>query len=113
MRSTFDAPGDIAALEGSLAHAAEQARANGQIAFWDLSIQDYAIALYDLNAQRLLPLGDADVGRLLNWDFLIRREWCKWSSMTGNRGSLVVLDVERARRVLAAATDEDDIAGLA
>jgi hypothetical protein len=33
--------------------------------------------------------------------------------MTGNRGSLVMIDVERARRVLAASADEDEVEGLA
>jgi hypothetical protein len=111
--SAFDASGDSGDPDGSVAQAAEEARANGQIVLWDQSVRDYAIALYEIEAQRLLPLADAEVGVLLNRDALIRREWVKLNKMTGNRGSLVVLDVERARLVLAASADEDEIEGLA
>jgi hypothetical protein len=114
MRSGFDASGDNAGLDGSLAQAAKQASASEQIVFWDQSVRgEYAIALYDLKAQRLLPLSDVEVGRLLTRDRLIAREWRKWQAMMGNKGSLVVIDVERARQTLASASDDDDIAGLA
>jgi hypothetical protein len=114
MRSAFDALGDKAALDGSLAQAAKEARANGQIVIWDQSVRDYAIALYDLEAQRLLPLADAQAGILINRDPLIRREWRKWNAMTGNRGSLVILDTERVRIVLEPDEASDgEVEGLA
>src|SRR5262245_50273651 len=105
--SALDAP-DNEDSDSSLAHAAEQAIAHGQIVVWDQSARDYAIALYDLAAQRLLPLTDAQVGILLNRDGLIAREWKKWNAMTGNTGSLIVLDIERAQRVLDRDKSPDD-----
>jgi len=48
---------------------------------------------------------------------LIRRAWGKWNVASKNRGSLIVLDAQRALRVLGEATgdaDEDDeMTGLA
>jgi hypothetical protein len=101
-------------VDGSLADAVEHARANGQIAIWDRAVRDYAIALCDLEARRLLPLADGAVGVLLNRDRLIAREWRKWNAMTGNNGSLIVLDVERVRQVLEShEASDDEIEGLA
>jgi hypothetical protein len=64
--STFDGFPDTATLDGSLAQAAEEAKANGQIVVWDQSVRDFAVALYDEEAELLLPLGDAEAGLLLN-----------------------------------------------
>jgi hypothetical protein len=94
--------------QSALEQAAAVAERNHQIAIWDRSQQrHWAIALYDLATKELLPLRDEQASRLLNGDPLIRREWVKWNSMTRNEGGLVVIDVERARRVLAATTDQD------
>jgi hypothetical protein len=39
---------------------------------------------------------------------LIRKEWKKWNAASKNRRRLIILDSQRARRVLRAATDEPD-----
>ena len=52
------------------------------------------------------PLTDEEAARLLNRDALIRRAWRKWSAASRNRGSLIVLDAERAGRVLSEAPDD-------
>jgi hypothetical protein len=48
---------------------------------------------------------------------LIRRAWLKWNAASKNRGNLIVLDAQRALRVLMEATDEpdedDEMKGLA
>jgi hypothetical protein len=111
-RSAFDVTSDET-RRTALIEAVKFAKANGQIVVWDNSKRDYAIALYDEKTQQVQPLADDDAAILINRDPLIRREWCKWNEMTGNKGSLVVLDVVHARRVLAAAIDEGELEGLA
>jgi hypothetical protein len=78
----------------------------------------YAIALYDRDPKRLQPLADKEAALLINRDPLIRKGWCKWNRASRNRGgSLIVLDSERALRILAATTEEpdgdDEVRGLA
>jgi hypothetical protein len=104
------------ALSATLEQAVSFAREQGQLALWDRSPRPYAIALYDEN-RRLRPLTDEEAATLLNRDSLIRKHWSKWNAMTGNEGSLVVIDTERALRILAAATEgpdsDDEVKGLA
>jgi hypothetical protein len=63
------------------------------------------------------PLTDEQAAILLNRDLEIRREWRKWNAASRSGGSLIVLEAERALRILAASTQErdedDDIEGLA
>ena len=63
------------------------------------------------------PLADDEAAVLLNRDALIRGAWRKWNAASKNRGSLIVLDAERARRVLSEAiedsNEDDEIRGLA
>jgi hypothetical protein len=63
------------------------------------------------------PLTDEEVAILLNRDSGIRQAWRKWNAASKNRGSLIVLDAERVRRVLRQATEDssedDEIRGLA
>jgi hypothetical protein len=77
-------------------------------AAWDISRRDYAVALYDRKSEQLQPLTDEEAAILLNRDPLIRKEWKKWNAASKNRGRLIILDSQRARRVLRAATDEPD-----
>jgi hypothetical protein len=98
-----------AAFEQALAFATE----NQQPVVWDRAERPWAIALYDSMTKRLRALTDEEAATLLNRDPLIAREWRKYNALTSNNGSLVVLDIERARRVLAASADEDEIEGLA
>jgi hypothetical protein len=62
-------------------------------------------------------LTDEQIAILLNRDSAIRTAWLRWNTASSNRGSLVVLDGERARRLLTAPRekpDEDvDVTGLA
>jgi hypothetical protein len=99
-----------------LEQAVAFARQQNQIALWDRSSRPYAIALYEEGSRRLHPLSDEDASTLLR-DPLIGREWRRWNAMAGNEGSLIILDTERALRVLAAATDkrdrDDEVRGLA
>jgi hypothetical protein len=93
------------------------AREKGRLVAWDNSERDYAIALYHERTHHVQPLTDEEAGILLNRDLEIRRAWRKWNAASKNRGSLVVLDPDRALRILAAATDnpdeDDEIKGLA
>jgi hypothetical protein len=104
-------------LSAALEQAVAFARGQGQAALWDRSPRPYAIALYDEGKRRLRPLTDAEAAIILNRDPGIAREWRKWNGMTGNLGSLIILDEDRVRRVLREAnekTDEnDDVIGLA
>ena len=84
------------------------AKKQGQLALWDRSPRPYAIALYEDENRRLRPLTDEEAAILVNRDSLIRKHWSKWNAMTSNNGSLVVLDAERALRILAEATDQPD-----
>ncbi len=115
--SIFDVTPDEADQEPALLRAAEFARANGQTVAWDASRRWYAIALFDHDSKRLQPLADDEAAILINRDPLIRRAWRTWNAASRNHGSLLVLDAERARRLLAAATDEpdedDELRGLA
>jgi hypothetical protein len=84
------------------------AKANQQVAVWDRAERPWAIALYDSVTKKLRPLSDQEAARLLNSDPLIGREWRKWNAMTGNQGSLVVVDGERVRRILSEAHEEPE-----
>jgi hypothetical protein len=114
-RSVLDAPGlplESAELEQAVAFARE----NGQLVLWDRSSRPYAVAVYEEERKRLRPLSDPDGAIILNRDPSFAREWLKWSGMTGNLGSLIILDEDRVRRVLREAnekTGEDDVNGLA
>ena len=115
--SAFDVQPDDSAPDPALLRAAAFARANGQSVAWDASRRWYAIALYDHDSSQLHPLTDEEAAILINCDPLIRRAWRNWNAASRNHGSLLVLDAERARRVLAAATDDpdqdDEVRGLA
>lgn len=54
---------------------------------------------------------------MINRDPIVRRAWRKWNAASKNRGSLVVLEPERALRVLATPPEEpdgdDEVTGLA
>jgi len=101
----------------ALERAVAFAKKNGQVALWDRSPQPYAIALYDDATNRLHPLTDEDAGSVLNRDTLIRKEWNRWNAMTGNQGSLIIIEGERVKTILEAAKDEreddGDASGLA
>ena len=58
------------------------------------------------------PRTDEQAAILLNRDPAIRRAWRKWNAASRNHGSLVVLDAERALRVLAAAIERDEDQGI-
>jgi hypothetical protein len=100
-----------------LIQAAKLASASGHLVAWDNSERGYAIALYHEQTQELQALTDEEAAILLNRDLLIRRAWRNWNAASKNRGSLIVLDTERALRILAAPGDapdqDDEIAGLA
>jgi hypothetical protein len=100
-----------------LIRAAKFARANGQLVAWDNRERNYAMALYHEQTQQVQPLSDEEAAILLNRDAQIRRAWRNWNGASKNRGSLIVLDAERALGILAAATDEpdqdDEMKGLA
>jgi hypothetical protein len=106
-RSVFDVSPDND-RDAALIRAAKLARANGKLVAWDNSERDYAIALYDEQTHQVQPLTDEEAAILLNREVLIRRAWRKWNAASKNRGSLVVLDSERALRMLAAPTEEPD-----
>ena len=89
-----------------LAQAAAVAKANHQIVIWDRAERPWAIAVYDIRTRQLHPLDDREAAIVLNRDPLIRNEWSKWNVMTGQQGSLIVLDAERARRALTRTTDD-------
>lgn len=91
-----------------MVHAAKLARAKGQLVAWDKLERDYAIALYLEQTHQLQPLSDEQTAILINGDPVISSAWRKWNAASGNRGSLIVLDSERAFRVLRAATNEPD-----
>jgi hypothetical protein len=113
--SVFDVSADNS-WPAALSRAAKLARANGKLVAWDNSERDYAIALYHEQTNQVQPLTDEEAAILLNRDVLIRRAWRKWNAASKNRGSLIVLDTERALRMLAAPTEEpedDEIRGLA
>lgn len=116
MRSVFDGSRDDG-RDAALIRAARVARANGQVAAWDNSEREYAIALYHEQTQELQALTDEEVAILLNRDSIIRRAWRKWNAASKNRGSLIVLDSARALRILGAVEggpeDEDEVGGLA
>jgi hypothetical protein len=80
-------------------------------------VRPYAVALYDHEAKQLRPLTDEEAAILINRDRVIRQAWRKWNAASRNRGSLLVLDSQRARRVLASAINErdedDEMKGLA
>jgi hypothetical protein len=76
------------------------AKENQQLAIWDLSSRPWAIALYHDDTKELRPLTDEQAAILLNRDPAVAREWRKWNAMNGNRGSLIVLDSKRVRRIL-------------
>lgn len=105
------------ALSAAREQAVVFAKENQQIAIWDRSSQPYAIALYEEQTKKLRPLTDEEAAILLNRDPGIAREWSKWHAMSQNNGSLIVLDTERALRILAEANDEpdedDEVKGLA
>jgi hypothetical protein len=71
----------------------------------------------DEGRQRLRPLTDEEAAIILNRDPRIAREWRKWNAMSGNQGSLIIIDGKRVQAVLKAATEEpgsdDDVMGLA
>ena len=100
----------------ALADAAKLARANGQLVAWDSSFHEFAIGLYHDDTHQVQPLTDEEAATLLNRDPTIRQAWQKWNAASKNRGSLIILEAERARRILEAPTEapfEDDIMGLA
>jgi hypothetical protein len=115
-RSAFDVSSDGGRC-AALVDAAKRAKASGQLVAWDNSPQEYAIGLYHEDTHQVQPLTDEEVAILLNRDTAIRRAWQNWNTASNNRGSLIVLDRERALRTLAPSTQErdadDDIAGLA
>jgi hypothetical protein len=84
---------------------------------WACAEHDYAIGVYHEDAQRVQPLTDEEAAILLNRDPEIRRAWRNWNAASKNRGSLIVLDADRAIRILAAATNQpdndDEMKGLA
>jgi hypothetical protein len=94
----------LSGLEQAVAFAKE----NDQVALWDRSERPWSIAVYDAQAKQLHPLTDEEAATVLNRDQVIAREWRKWNAMTGNEGSLIVLDAERVRRVLSEVEDERD-----
>jgi hypothetical protein len=99
-----------------LEQAVAFAKSNGQLTICDCAEREWSIALWDAAARRVQPLCDEDAARLLNRDPLIRREWSRWSTMTRNQGSLIVLSRERIQRVLEGTDgidEEDDVIGLA
>ncbi len=61
--------------------------------------------LYEPDRQEVRPLTDEEAAIVLNRDPLIGREWRRWNAMSGNRGSLIVLDAERVKHVLQQAKD--------
>ena len=93
------------------------AREHDQLVLWDRSPRSYAVAFYDDATKRLCPLSDAQAAILLTSDPTIGREWRRWSAMTGNRGSLIILDSERVQAVLEAVKEktrgDDEVTGLA
>jgi hypothetical protein len=94
---------ELSGLEQAVAAAQE----NKQIAIWDRAERPWAIAVYDFRTTRLLALSDEDAATLLNRDPLIRTEWREWNAMTRNRGSLILLDGEHVRDVLATANRDE------
>ena len=99
----------------ALERAVAVAKANQQFAMWDRAERPWAIALYDSVTKQLLALSDEEAAMLLTRDSGIAREWRRWNAMSGSEGSLIVLDMERARKVLTQqdkATD-DEMEGLA
>jgi hypothetical protein len=101
----------------ALEQAVAVARKQDQLALWDRSPRPYIIALYEEGTRRLRPLSDDEAAVILNRDPDIAREWLKWSRMTGQQGSLIVINPERALRILAASNrerdEEDETGGLA
>jgi hypothetical protein len=116
VRSAFDVSHDNR-RRAALTRAAKLAKANGQLVAWDNSERDYAIALYHEQTGQVQPLTDEEAAILLNRDSLIRRAWRRWNAASKKGGSLIVLDAERALRVLAAPTEkpdgDDEVKGLA
>jgi hypothetical protein len=106
-RSVLDGVEDgsvSAALEQAIAFAKE----NQQLVVWDQAPRPWAVAVYDADSNQLCAYSDEDAAKLLNRDPLIRKQWKKWNAMTGNRGSLILLDIERACRVLEPDETSDD-----
>jgi hypothetical protein len=103
------------ALESEgLERAVELARQERQLVVWDLAERPWAIAVYQFRTKELHPLKDEEAAVVLNRDPMIRREWRRWNAMHQNHGSLIVLDVERVRKVLEPDEAFDaDVEGLA
>jgi hypothetical protein len=82
-----------------------------------MSVRPYSVALFDHESKRVQSLTDEEAAILINHDPLVRTAWCKWNAASANNGSLLVLDWQRARRILASASkgreDDDEVRGLA
>jgi hypothetical protein len=107
-RSVIEEAVSRSALSAALERAVNFAKENQQIAIWDRSPQPYAIALYEERTKELRPLTDEEAAIILNGDPSIAQEWSKWNAMSQNSGSLIVLDVERVRRMLKPDEASDD-----
>jgi sugar/nucleoside kinase (ribokinase family) len=116
VRRVFDVEPEDSALDPALLKAAEVARANGHTVAWDVSRRWYTIALFDHDSKQLQPLRDEEAAILLNRDPAIRKAWLRWNAASRNGGSLIVLDAERALRILATIQEpeeDDEVLGLA
>jgi hypothetical protein len=116
-RSVLDPPWEGCSQSAALDQAVAFARKNGQLALWDRSPRSYGVAYYDDAARRLCPISDQEAAIILNTVASIGREWRRWNAMTGNQGSLIIIEGQRVKAILEAARDEreddDDVKGLA
>src|SRR5213078_2341067 len=103
-RSTFDPQYPDQTDLDTLDRAARYALQNDQLVIWDCSVRPWAVATYNVASRQLQPLTDEEAANLLTRDAEVGRQWRKWSGMSQNHGSLIVLDVERVRKVLEAKT---------
>ena len=109
-RSVID-PGQESLESAALVQAVTFARKQGQLVLWDRSSRPYAIASYDEESKRLRALTDEEAGTILNQDAGIAREWRRFNGMTGNQGSLIVIDADRVSRVLKQTNEEPEDEG--
>jgi hypothetical protein len=116
-RSVIEVAATGSALSVALEQSVAYAKEHDQLALWDRSSRSCAVAVYDDATKQLRALSDEESAMLLNRDPTIRRDWRRWNAMTGNQGTLIVIDAEHVRAVLEPGSEEQDgddqVSGLA
>jgi hypothetical protein len=90
--------------------ALEFARSNNQIGVWEVDGETSTLlAVWDDERQSVVPLDEDQALPILASDREINLQWRKHRGMSGKAGTLIVVDPERCRRLLAALSPKETV----